>query len=91
MDILLYGIMVLLGLIGGMVSHFLDEQVINIIYGMLAMIAVVLMFIPNKGKLEQSTSEITFNKWIAVGSAFLVGIISGVVGAGGAFILFPLC
>ncbi|MGG1639753.1 sulfite exporter TauE/SafE family protein [Paenibacillus sp. NRS-1782] len=89
--VLYMGTSIMLGsLIGGMVSHFLDEQVINIIYGVLAMIAVVLMLIPNKGGSEQSTSEITFNKWIAVGSAFLVGIVSGVVGAGGAFILIPI-
>lgn len=31
-----------------------------------------------------------FNRWIAAGTAFAVGIVSGIVGAGGAFILIPI-
>lgn len=85
------GISILLGsLIGGTSSRFINGDVINIIYGILAIIAVVLMLIPNKNKQENLLQELTFNRPIAIISAFLVGIVSGIVGAGGAFILIPI-
>ncbi|WP_440119247.1 sulfite exporter TauE/SafE family protein [Paenibacillus sp. QZ-Y1] len=76
-------------LIGGLISGYLDGRVINLIYGILAIIAIVLMLVPGKGKLETS-DPLVFNKMIAVGAAFAVGIVSGIVGAGGAFILIPI-
>lgn len=43
------GVSVLIGsLIGGFGSRMMEEEEINIIYGILALIAVVLMFIPQK-------------------------------------------
>ncbi|MGO4184147.1 sulfite exporter TauE/SafE family protein [Paenibacillus sp. TAF43_2] len=85
------GSSILMGsLIGGFGSRFLNEDAINIIYGTLSVIAVVLMLVPNRGKQQLNINEITFNKLIAVTSAFIVGIVSGVVGAGGAFILIPI-
>lgn len=89
--VLYMGSGILLGsLLGGFSSKFMNGEIINIIYGTLAIIAVVLMLIPNKETEELGSGEIQFNKIIAVGSAFLVGIVSGVVGAGGAFILIPI-
>ncbi|MBB6669293.1 sulfite exporter TauE/SafE family protein [Cohnella nanjingensis] len=76
-------------LIGGNVSGSLDGDVINLIYGMLAVLAVILMLVPNRGS-EASGAVLRFDKRLAVGAAFLVGIVSGVVGAGGAFILIPI-
>ncbi|MGE6576524.1 sulfite exporter TauE/SafE family protein [Paenibacillus xylanexedens] len=76
-------------LIGGFISGHLDGRVINLIYGILAIIAIVLMLIPGKGKLDTS-EPLVFNRWIAAGTAFAVGIVSGIVGAGGAFILIPI-
>lgn len=85
------GSSVLLGsLIGGFTSKFLNEEMINILYGTLAIIAVVLMIIPNKGTEDDTSNVIPFNKMIAIISSFLVGIASGIVGAGGAFILIPI-
>lgn len=85
------GVSILIGsLIGGFGSRFLAGDAINIIYGVLAIIAVVLMLIPNKGKQEEGSPEFSYNKMIAIVSAFLTGIVSGIVGAGGAFILIPI-
>lgn len=89
--VLYMGTSILLGsLIGGMGSKYLSGETINIVYGILAIIAVVLMLIPNKGKRNDNGNELSFNKVIAILSAFVVGIVSGVVGAGGAFILIPI-
>jgi uncharacterized membrane protein YfcA len=85
------GISILLGsLLGGYVSGFLVGDTINIIYGILAIVAIVLMVIPNKGKQQDDSGEITYNRTIAIVAAFLTGIVSGIVGAGGAFILIPI-
>lgn len=85
------GISILLGsLIGGYVSRFLVGDIINIIYGVLAIVAVVLMVIPNKGRQQDESGEISYNRIIAIGAAFSTGIASGIVGAGGAFILIPV-
>ena len=84
------GISILAGsLIGGYISGMLQGDVINLIYGILAVLAVILMLIPRKGS-DEIKENLQFNKVIAVVSAFIVGIVSGIVGAGGAFILIPI-
>jgi len=85
------GSSILIGsLLGGFVSKILTGETINIIYGVLAVIAVVLMLLPNRGSEQVRSEDIHFNKTVAVSSAFIVGIVSGIVGAGGAFILIPI-
>lgn len=76
-------------LIGGFISGHLNGEVINLIYGILAIIAIVLMLIPGKGT-EGSGGQLVFNTYVAAGAALAVGIVSGIVGAGGAFILIPI-
>ena len=77
-------------LIGGFASGRLNADVINLIYGILAVLAVILMLLPQRGTDERHSDELRFNKRIAIGSAFIIGIVSGIVGAGGAFILIPI-
>ncbi|MGG1657848.1 sulfite exporter TauE/SafE family protein [Brevibacillus sp. NRS-1366] len=81
---------ILLGsLLGGFASRFLPSASINLVYGILAVVAVGLMLIKNKGNDEERL-EISYSRLIAIVSAFIVGIVSGIVGAGGAFILIPI-
>jgi uncharacterized membrane protein YfcA len=88
--VLYMGSSILVGsLLGGLSSKSIPSPTINIIYGILAVIAVILMFIPQKGN-EVLDKEIQFNKWVAISTAFTVGVVSGIVGAGGAFILIPI-
>lgn len=75
--------------LGGYGSKFLANETINFIYAMLATIAAVMMFIP-RSEREVHSDEVTFSKLITVLSAFVVGLLSGIVGAGGAFILIPI-
>ncbi|PEJ59132.1 hypothetical protein CN692_06540 [Bacillus sp. AFS002410] len=89
--ILYMGTSVLLGsFIGGFGSNLLSEEGINLVYGFLALIAVVLMFVPKKEIDINIEKKLTFNKWIAGSLAFIVGVSAGVVGAGGAFLLVPI-
>lgn len=76
--------------IGGFGSRLMSESGINIIYGILALIAAVMMFIPKKGLDDIPLDQVTFNKWLSAVLAFIIGIGSGIVGAAGAFLLVPI-
>lgn len=76
--------------IGGYGSKLMSEGGINLIYGILALIAAVMMFIPKKGIDDIPFDQVTFNKWLAVALALIVGVGAGIVGAAGAFLLVPI-
>ncbi|PWA06289.1 hypothetical protein DCC39_17630 [Pueribacillus theae] len=85
------GISILIGsFIGGYGSKLMSEGGINLIYGILALIAAVLMFIPKKGIDDVPFDRVKFNKWLAALLAFIVGLGAGIVGAAGAFLLVPI-
>ncbi|KGX89299.1 membrane protein [Pontibacillus halophilus JSM 076056 = DSM 19796] len=89
--ILYMGVSILIGsFIGGYGSNLLSEDGINITYGLLAVIAAVMMFVPKKGLDNQPLEDVTFNKPLAASLAFIVGIGAGIVGAAGAFLLVPI-
>lgn len=89
--ILYMGTSILIGsFIGGYGSVLMSEGGINVVYGILAAIAVILMFLPKKGIDDIPLDQVTFNKWLAAGLAFVVGVGAGIVGAAGAFVLVPI-
>jgi uncharacterized protein len=85
------GISILIGsFIGGFGSTHIPGSGINIIYGILALLAVIMMFVPKKGLDDIPLHQVSFNKGLAALLAFIVGIAAGIVGAGGAFLLVPI-
>lgn len=76
--------------IGGFGSNGLSEGAVNLVYGILATIAAIMMFVPKKGLDDIPADQVKFNKWLAALLAFIVGIGAGIVGAAGAFILVPI-
>lgn len=85
------GISILIGsFIGGFGSTNMPESGINIVYGVLALLAAIMMFIPKKGLDDVPLDQVKFNKWLAASFSFIVGIGAGIVGAGGAFLLIPI-
>lgn len=85
------GASILIGsFIGGFGSKLMSEEGINIVYGILALIAAVMMFIPKKNVDDIPLEQVTFNKWLAAVLALIVGIGAGIVGAAGAFLLVPI-
>ncbi|MCU9601376.1 sulfite exporter TauE/SafE family protein [Pallidibacillus thermolactis] len=77
-------------LIGSYGSSLLSEQAVNVVYGILALVAAVMMFIPKKLVDDMPLNEVTFNKPLAAILALVVGIVSGIVGAAGGFLLVPI-
>lgn len=89
--ILYMGISILIGsFIGGYGSKLMSEGTINVVYGILASLAAIIMFVPKKGIDDIPLDKVIFNKWLAAALAFLIGIGSGIVGAAGAFLLVPV-
>lgn len=88
--ILIMGLSILIGsLLGSYGSRFLSEQAVNIVYGILALIAAVMMFMPRKN-VDEVEGELVYHKGAAAISAFMIGIGSGIVGAAGGFLLVPI-
>ncbi|BAC14604.1 sulfite exporter TauE/SafE family protein [Oceanobacillus iheyensis] len=84
------GISVLIGsIIGSFGSGLFTESIINMVYGILAITAAMMMFIPRK-EIDVTSNEIKFNRIVASVSALIVGIGAGIVGAAGAFLLVPI-
>jgi len=89
--IIVMGISILIGsLLGGLGSSHLPESAINLVYGILALLAVLLMFVPKKGIDDVQLDQVRFHKVLAAAFSFVVGIGAGIVGAGGAFMLVPI-
>lgn len=83
------GVAIVLGsFIGSYASSILDERGVNFVYGILAILAAVLMFIPKKDISEHE--DLHINRPLASSLAFMIGIGSGIVGAGGGFLLVPI-
>ena len=78
-------------LIGSYGSSLLSEEAVNIVYGILALIAAIMMFIPKKQVDDNPMDQVTFNKPLAAILALIVGIGSGIVGAQVDFYLYQLC
>ena len=77
-------------LIGSYSSSLLSEEAVNIVYGILALIAAIMMFVPKKQVDDHPMDQVTFNKPLAVILSLIVGIGSGIVGAAGGFLLVPI-
>lgn len=81
---------VLGSLVGSFFSKQIQGEVMLGIFAGMALMATVLMFIPSRKDDELPVENVVFNKYHALFIALLVGILGGIIGQGGAFILIPL-
>lgn len=89
--ILYMGVSILIGsFVGGYGSKLMSDYTVNVVYGVLATIAAIMMFVPKKGKDDTKNEDVTLNKPLATSLAFIIGVGAGIVGAAGAFILVPI-
>jgi uncharacterized membrane protein YfcA len=78
-------------LLGGAGAEFLPNRLLLAIFALLALTAAVLIFVPTAEDSEMPAIEsLSFSRARAVVAAGSVGILGGLVGQGGSFILIPL-
>lgn len=76
---------------GGAAACCISNEALLLIFGGLALTASVLMLMPVKADPERPTADtFEFNGFRAVTAASGVGLLGGLVGQGGSFILIPL-
>lgn len=78
---------------GSTISKYMSNELLMIAFGVIAVIAAVMMFIPPRSEDADDISDpdsILFNKPLAVVLGFVIGSLAGMVGAGGGFILIPV-
>jgi uncharacterized membrane protein YfcA len=81
----------LAALAGGVASKLVPNRVLLALFACLALVAAVLMFLPRKAEESYSPGqEVTFSRGGATGIAVTIGLLGGLVGQGGSFILIPL-
>lgn len=89
--VLYMGSAIVLGsFVGGYGSKFMPDSAINLTYAVLALAAAIMMVLPKKINENTDVSQITFHKPIAAALAAVIGVVSGIVGAAGAFITVPV-
>jgi uncharacterized membrane protein YfcA len=77
--------------IGGIASGFVSNEILLFIFAGLAFAAAILMMKPVKGEPEKPAPDtLHFSTPRAITSASGVGLLGGMVGQGGSFILIPL-
>jgi uncharacterized membrane protein YfcA len=78
-------------MVGGAGAGYVSNQILLFIFAGLAFSAAFLMLLPVKGECENpDVNCLTFYRWRAVTSASTVGLLGGLIGQGGSFILIPL-
>lgn len=77
-------------LIGALLSKAVPDKPLLFVFGALALAASVMMLIPRSyAKDELTEDKVSFHKGTAVSIGAVLGILLGLVGQGGAFILIP--
>jgi len=76
---------------GALISRWVASEVLMLVFAGMAVVAAVLMWMPvhDQGQGD-ATATGDFDRRIAVGIALVVGLLGGLVGQGGSFILIPL-
>jgi len=78
-------------LAGSLISKGISDRYLLFIFGMLAFVASLFMFVPRSYAKDDTTEDkVSFNKPIAIAIGIVVGFLIGMVGQGGAFIIIPI-
>lgn len=80
------GGMIIGSILGAIIANLFNPTFINTIYIGIAIFALILMYI----KVKPASQVTNFNIPLLIIIGFIVGVISGIVGAGGAFIIIPI-
>lgn len=92
-DLVIYmGGSILVGSLAGAVgSVYLKADLLTILFATVALVAAVMMFIPRKEQGQAlAADQVAFNRPLAMAVAFTIGLLAGILGVGGAFIIIPM-
>jgi uncharacterized protein len=76
-------------LVGSVASSFLTSDFILMVFAVMALVAAIMMCVPTPQAEDRELSQLEFNKPLAGGIGVIVGVLSGIVGQGGAFLFIP--
>ena len=84
--------MAIASLVGAVVSRFMPETALMTVFGAMCIGASVMMVFPAPRQCEpdEACDLVPFRKSAAVATGIGVGLVAGMVGAGGGFLLIPL-
>jgi uncharacterized membrane protein YfcA len=78
-------------LAGAVASRYVGSRVLLGVFGVMGLLALLLMFLPPPAEpWEPAAAEAAFDRKAAVVYPAAIGVLSGLVGAGGAFLLMPV-
>ncbi len=81
----------LFALVGGVSTKFIPNSILLIIFALLALFAAIIMVLPvQKNDDLTDVPVLSFNRYKAILVAGSIGLLGGLVGQGGSFILIPL-
>jgi uncharacterized membrane protein YfcA len=76
--------------VGGALSGYVSVAVLEGVFVLLALAATPLLFTPPPADEVGEGPAAEFSRPVAAGSALVIGLLSGLVGVGGAFLLIPI-
>jgi hypothetical protein len=78
-------------LTGSVISRWVANEVLMVVFAGLAAIAALMMWLPKSEEFEvEDPNDCKFNVLLAISIAAVIGFLGGLVGQGGSFILIPL-
>ena len=78
-------------LAGAVASRYVGSRTLLAVFGVMGLLALLLMFLPAPPEpLGPVGASVDFNRTAAVVYPTAIGVLSGLVGAGGAFLLMPV-
>ena len=79
-------------LVGAVASRYVGSRILLAVFGVMGLLALVLMFLPlPAGALgNRRALSVAFDRKAAMVYPAAIGVLSGLVGAGGAFLLMPV-
>lgn len=85
------GLAVAIGaLAGSLFSHWLSGVALESLFAVLALLAGSLLFLPVPDRREESASPPDFNQPLAAALGGAIGLLGGIVGQGGGFLIVPV-
>lgn len=76
---------------GSIISSYMSSEQILMVFATMAIVAAVLMLLPNsESGPDPAAADVRFHKALTVAVGLFIGVLSGFIGQGGAFLFIPI-